>query len=597
MITNIPTKEIVPWVMNPRKRIDAKSLQPLVDSMRSVGWFGAIMVRPVEAGGYQVLAGERRWRAAGVVGLEEIACEVRAMSDKEAIELAVIENRDREDLDVIEEAGGYRAMVDLGWSVAEICSRSGRSEGFIYSKLQLLDLDEAVQEALRDELIAEQTALALGRVEDEAARADALQRIVKPRVQDHPLTVRQALELIQEEYLRPQKRQKAWEKRCQELRKAHGAELEILSMAEAGKVTRPGSEYVRCDVRVPYYLLAAHVRDDEEFEAPKWGELAEKHGARKVAAPDADGNAVFYVLSEPLVTAEKVAGEADPKTCIFPLTGTMQRHEQSVARQQTWAEQQQEQRESAAGMEKRQAAVVERLRTALIGQERLDDDGRENLMLRMMEALNDYDLLEGVASVPVALGVDLETLGTGDELSGLRIWLRRMVDLDPAADVMAFLLLARGVVDLWSMADIAPDAVERMEKALYVGHEEKPETGDSKPEEEATVVSDEQLAADNEAWLAASEEMRNELFAAADRALDGTGSIVFQVEGRAVEQKYGDAGLRALRSCLVSDELDAHRGDHPERRAKRAQRWLVMISGEIGKSSAGKGKRKKGGKA
>ena len=106
MITTLNPNALIAWEMNPRKRIDTKSLQPLIDSMRSVGWCGAIMVRPVEEDRYQVLAGERRWRAACAVGLEGIACEVREMTDKEAIELAVIENRDREDLDIIEEAGG-----------------------------------------------------------------------------------------------------------------------------------------------------------------------------------------------------------------------------------------------------------------------------------------------------------------------------------------------------------------------------------------------------------------------------------------------------------------------------------------------------------
>lgn len=567
MITQLSPNYLLEWEMNPRKRIDAKSLQPLIDSMRSVGWFGAIMVRPAaEAGLYQVMAGERRWRAALAVGIDVIACEVREMDDKAAIELAVIENRDREDLDVIEEAGGYRAMVDCGWSVAEIASRSGRSEAMIYHKLDLLALDAGTQEALRDGLVTLNTARCLGRIEDEALRGKALERVVKPTYQDTPLSEKQALPMIQREFLDPQKRQKAWDKRCKALRKEHGAEIEIVSVAEAGKF-RHSYEYVACENAVPEHELAASAREDEEFEAPTWGALAEKHGARKFAVPDEDGEAEFYVEREPIITAEQVAGEKDPEGCIFPMRGDG-RHAQALSREKTFAEQEAERKERRQDAEERQAALVKRIYAGFVGDDRMSLAEQEGVMTRLAVVLAEHNLIEEYAGIAETLGVDLETLGDGNEVKGLAIWLQRLLTGgEPVADVLAMLMLANGVNALWALSDGAEETLGDMEEAMNFEHR----TSDvelRKEEEE-----------DEEAWKRMEGKRQDgEVVAAALRALKGNGSIVFQVEGKALLGALGAEGLRATRAYLRSDEMDEQREGYDTKRGKRAAKFLEVLN-------------------
>lgn len=464
MIQTIPTQQICAWEMNPRKRIENKALQPLIDSIRAVGWFGTILVRPLEDGRHQVIAGERRWRASMVVGLEAIECDVREMDDKAAIELAVIENRDREDLDVIEEAGAYKAMVGLGWTVKEIAARSGKSERSIYLMLELCDLADDVQDALRDRLISMNVATVLGRIEDDGLRSEALERITMPRVQDHPLSEKQALPLIQREYLEPQKRQAAWEKREKALRKEYGKDVEIISVQEAGKITGFSSGYVPCDSRPDSWELAVHARGREPEEIPTWGELAEKHGARRVAVPDADGDAVFYVESEPLITACLVAGEKDPEGCIFPLKGAG-RHEQSLEEERNWEKEQKERKDAMAENIARQKALVKRLHTELVAVGDRKSDDTEEIVTLCAEALLREGQFEGFDAVAELLGVDLEALGDGDAVAGEAEWLAR-VFADGALTGAAFLLLAYHVANVWPGSDTADAVFSTVESAI-----------------------------------------------------------------------------------------------------------------------------------
>jgi hypothetical protein len=500
----------------------------------------------------------------------------REMDDKGAIELAVIENRDREDLDVIEEAGGYRAMVDLGWSVAEIASRSGRSEALIYAKLDLLGLDAATQEALRDKEISMQTARCLGRIEDEAQRVKALERVVKPTYQDMPLSEKQALPMIQRGFLEPQKRQKAWEKRCKALRKAHGAEIEIVSVADAGKF-RHSYEYVACENEVPEHELAASAREDETFEAPTWGALAEKHGARKYAVPDEDGEAEFYVEREPIITAELVAGEKAPEGCIFPMHGDG-RHAQALSREKTFAEHEVERKERRADVERRQKALVERIYAACVGGERLSIAEQEAAMTRLSRALAKHELLDTLNEVPLALGIDLETLGEGDENAGFGLWLDRVLaGGEPVADIFAMLLLGSEVLRLWVPGTDAPQVMQEMEEAW--GGDRcfgVSEGGDLMSEEDG----------DDQAWKRLEDEHGATIIAAALRALKGTGSIVMQVEAKAIQKAQGLDGLRALRSYLRSDETDESRDGYDPKRGKRAVKFYEMLTAQIAAGGA-----------
>jgi len=490
MILTLSTSEIVAWEMNPRKRIDDKALQPLIDSIRAVGWFGTIMVRPLEGGLHQVLAGERRWRAAKAVGLETLECDVREMDDKAAIELAVVENRDREDLDIIEEAGAYKAMVNLGWTVKEIASRSGKSERSIYLMLELCELDDGLQEALRDRQISMNTATVLGRIEDEAARSEALVRIVKPRVQDHPLSEKQALPLIQREYLDPQKRQAAWAKKEKWLRKEYGKDVEIFSVADAGKVTGFSSGYECCEDRPGSWELAVHMRGKPDEEIPTWGELAEKHGARRVVVPDGEGNPVFYVEREPLETAVLVAGEEDPENCIFPLKGAG-RHEQSLENER---DEQEEAAREKAKVEETAALQKDLVKTLYQGM--LVDGGWDVTQCRRQVreaclALIGKGQMEGFDAVANLLGVDLEALGDGNAIEGEELWLRRICG-DGGMEGAAFLLVAYHIANLWVRSDGARGVMDAVKEALEPKkpNAEKKEESEDDDEAEAQCLKD-----------------------------------------------------------------------------------------------------------
>jgi ParB/RepB/Spo0J family partition protein len=335
MITEFEAIEVKAWEMNPRKRHDKGAHAQLMESMRNVGWFGSVVGRPHPEGGVELVFGERRLRAAQALGLRMLV-DVRAgLTDKEAIELAVIENRDREDLDVIEEAGGYAAMISAGWTIGEIAARSGRSADAIYLFLDFLGLEEPIQEALRAGEISQRTAKALGKIEEDADRAEALRRVLEPRIQDHPLTQSQALPLIAEEYLEPQKRRDAWRREVSRLEIEGEEGVRPIDFSELSRYTAPGSSWVGLSERPATYELAVHARLAAPEDVPTWGALASKHGAERVAIPDARGKARLVVDKDPLIAAEiaaaEIPGGGGAAKCVFPMPGRIDRHEQSVA--------------------------------------------------------------------------------------------------------------------------------------------------------------------------------------------------------------------------------------------------------------------------
>ena len=142
--------EIEPNRTQPRKEFDEAALQDLADSIQKHGVIQPILVRPLPAGGYQIVAGERRWRAARIAGLEKVPAVVRDMSDAETMEIALIENLQREDLNPIEEAEGYRVLMEeFGMTQDEVAGRLGKSRPFIANAVRLLGLPEELQNEVR----------------------------------------------------------------------------------------------------------------------------------------------------------------------------------------------------------------------------------------------------------------------------------------------------------------------------------------------------------------------------------------------------------------------------------------------------------------
>lgn len=182
----LPINEIIPNREQPRKTFDEAALAELAQSVEQHGILQPLLVRPLPSGGYQLVAGERRWRAAKMCRLEEVPVVIKELTDSEAMELAIIENLQREDLNPIEEAEGLQALADkCGYTQEEIASAVGKSRPAITNSLRLLKLPEEVREMTKNGEISAGHARALLAFENPAMMLEAAKRIVS-----HKLTVR-----------------------------------------------------------------------------------------------------------------------------------------------------------------------------------------------------------------------------------------------------------------------------------------------------------------------------------------------------------------------------------------------------------------------
>jgi ParB family chromosome partitioning protein len=150
----LPVELVVPNPKQPRRSFDATTLEALAGSLRERGVLQPVLLRPVAGGTYELIAGERRWRAARLAGFERVPAVVRVHDDAESLELALIENMAREDLNPIEEARACALLVEeLGLTREEIGRRVGRSRVAVSNLLRLLDLpDEALEMLARGDL-------------------------------------------------------------------------------------------------------------------------------------------------------------------------------------------------------------------------------------------------------------------------------------------------------------------------------------------------------------------------------------------------------------------------------------------------------------
>ena len=147
----LKTSEIEPNREQPRKDFDEKALSELADSISQHGVLQPLLVRPLMGGGYQIVAGERRWRAARMAGVTEVPAVIRELTDSEVMELALIENLQREDLNPLEEARGYQALMEqYGLTQEEVSRTVGKSRPAIANALRLLNLPEEVLQMLEE---------------------------------------------------------------------------------------------------------------------------------------------------------------------------------------------------------------------------------------------------------------------------------------------------------------------------------------------------------------------------------------------------------------------------------------------------------------
>ena len=148
---SVKISEIEPNRDQPRKEFDSEALSELADSISQHGVLQPLLLRPLLTGGYRIVAGERRWRAARMAGLTEVPAVVREMSDTEEMLFALIENLQREDLNPVEEARGYRTLIDAqDFTQEEVSQAVGKSRPAITNALRLLNLPEDIQQMLEN---------------------------------------------------------------------------------------------------------------------------------------------------------------------------------------------------------------------------------------------------------------------------------------------------------------------------------------------------------------------------------------------------------------------------------------------------------------
>lgn len=179
--------EIEPNRDQPRKSFGDEAITALADSIREHGMLQPILVRPINNGGYQIVAGERRWRAARMLGMDEVPVNIRELTDVEAMQIALIENLQRENLNPIEEALGYKELIEsFGMTQEKVAKTVGRSRSAVANAVRLLTLPERVQKMLESgEISAGHAKALLGFENEELLIATAI------KAADGGLTVRQ----------------------------------------------------------------------------------------------------------------------------------------------------------------------------------------------------------------------------------------------------------------------------------------------------------------------------------------------------------------------------------------------------------------------
>lgn len=183
----LPVEAVAPNPNQPRTKIDDERIEELADSIRKVGVLQPIIVR-AHGDSYQIVAGERRWRAARVAGLEKVPVRVMAADEGQSLELALIENLQRQDLNAMEEAQGYRRLLtEYQLTQAELADKVSKSRSAVANTLRLLDLPDEVQDMLVEERLTAGHARAILSVGDEDRRI-ALAR----KIADESLSVREA---------------------------------------------------------------------------------------------------------------------------------------------------------------------------------------------------------------------------------------------------------------------------------------------------------------------------------------------------------------------------------------------------------------------
>lgn len=179
-LLTLPISKVEPRIEQPREYFNEEALQELADSIARYGLIQPITVRKLDTGYYQIIAGERRWRASRLAGLTEVPVRLIEADDKTTAELALVENLQREDLNPIEEAKGYKTLIEIyGLTQDEAAKSVGRSRPAVSNALRLLSLSPAVMEMVEKNELSAGHARALLPLSDEKKQLEAANEVLK----------------------------------------------------------------------------------------------------------------------------------------------------------------------------------------------------------------------------------------------------------------------------------------------------------------------------------------------------------------------------------------------------------------------------------
>jgi len=241
--------EIEPNRLQPRKNFDEDALQELSESIKQFGLIQPIVVKKQE-NYYEIVAGERRWRAARIAGLKEVPVIVKEYSERESMEIAIVENLQREDLNPIEEAQAYRRLIEeFGLKQDEAAQRVSKSRTAVTNAMRLLKLDERVQQMVIDDMISgghARTLLAIENKEEQYAMAML--------VFDNKMSVRETEKLVRN-YLKKEEEKKTPEKKedFSQMETIYHQLEERMKSVIGSKVAIHSRNYKKGKIEIEYY--------------------------------------------------------------------------------------------------------------------------------------------------------------------------------------------------------------------------------------------------------------------------------------------------------------------------------------------------------
>lgn len=247
-VQEIPLEWIEPNPFQPRVDFDEESLQELADSIKQQGIIQPITLRKLSDKEYQIISGERRYRAAKIAGLDTIPAYIRSANDEQMIEMAIIENVQREDLNAIEIALGYkRLMEECNLTIEQVGEKIGKKRATVNNYIRLLKLPPEIQVAIRDNKISMGHARAIITIDNPVVQLSVFKQII-----DKDLSVRQVEKFVQEISQTSNKVKKL--PSAPSPLELHLKDLEIkLSKKFSNKVQIQHKEDGKGEIRIPYY--------------------------------------------------------------------------------------------------------------------------------------------------------------------------------------------------------------------------------------------------------------------------------------------------------------------------------------------------------